>query len=171
MLSQWLGIILCYSEPVVVNDGELCWASGCESWCVILSQWICIMVCNAARVVVNHGFTIIHNHWLSISHHDSQPLAQHNNPWFTTTRAALHTMMHIHWLRITHHERLWIMRVILSQWLWLMVCHTEPVVVNHGLIYWSEWLWVMVCNAETVVVNQGVLFWASGCESWWTMPG
>jgi hypothetical protein len=27
-----------YAEPVVMNHGVLCCASGCESWCVILSQ-------------------------------------------------------------------------------------------------------------------------------------
>ena len=28
----------CYSEPVVVNHGVLCGASGCDSWCAMLSQ-------------------------------------------------------------------------------------------------------------------------------------
>ena len=36
MLSQWLWIMVCYSEPVVVNHGVLCWASGCESWWAII---------------------------------------------------------------------------------------------------------------------------------------
>jgi len=44
-----------YAEPVVVNHGVLCWASGCESRCVILSQWLWIMVWNAEPVVMNHG--------------------------------------------------------------------------------------------------------------------
>jgi hypothetical protein len=140
ILSHWLWIILCYSEAVVVNHGELCWASGCESWCVILSQWLLIM------------FTMTHNH-----------SDQYITPWFTTTGSVWHTMIHNHWLSITRHN---------SQPLaqhynpWLATCHTEPVVVNHGVIYWSEWLWVMVCNAETVIVNHGVLFWAIGCESY-----
>jgi hypothetical protein len=47
--------MVCYSEPVVVNHGVLCWASGCESWCAMLNQWLCIMVCYAEPVVVNHG--------------------------------------------------------------------------------------------------------------------
>jgi hypothetical protein len=49
-----------------------------------------------------------------------------------------------------------------------MACFTEPVVVNHGVLYgdsgcesWcamlSQWLCVMVCNAEPVAVNHGVL--------------
>jgi hypothetical protein len=43
-----------YAEPVVVNHGVLCGASGCESWSVILSQWLFIMVCIAEQVIVNH---------------------------------------------------------------------------------------------------------------------
>jgi hypothetical protein len=54
---------------------------------------------------------------------------------------------------------------MLCQWLWIMVCYAEPVVVNHAVLYQAEWLWVMVCNAEPVFVNHGVLCWASGCES------
>jgi hypothetical protein len=30
MVSQWLLIMVCYSEPVVVNHGLLCCAKGCE---------------------------------------------------------------------------------------------------------------------------------------------
>jgi hypothetical protein len=47
--------MVCYTEPVVVNHGVLCRASGCKSWCVLLSQWVGIMVCYAEPVVVNHG--------------------------------------------------------------------------------------------------------------------
>jgi hypothetical protein len=31
---------VCYSEPVVVNQGLLCCAKGSESWPVILRQWL-----------------------------------------------------------------------------------------------------------------------------------
>jgi hypothetical protein len=123
MLGQWVWIVVCYAEPVVVNHGVLFWASGCESWWVMLSQWLWIIVSDDEQVVVNHdllcwasvceslffmlsqwlwimvydtepeatwpsSLTIIHNHWLSITHHDSQPLAQNNTPWFTTTGSA-----------------------------------------------------------------------------------
>ena len=59
---------------------------------------------------------MIHNHWLSMISRDSQPLAQHNKPWFTTNLhsiihhdsqplgLAYHTMIHNHWLRITHYD-------------------------------------------------------------------
>jgi hypothetical protein len=36
MMSQWLWIMVSYAEPVGINHGVLCWASGCESWCVML---------------------------------------------------------------------------------------------------------------------------------------
>ena len=54
-MSQWLLIMDCYAVTKVVNHGVLYWASGCESWCVILSQWLLIMVCYAEPVVVNQG--------------------------------------------------------------------------------------------------------------------
>jgi hypothetical protein len=69
---------------------------------------------------------------------------------------------------------------MLSQWLWIIVCNAEPVVVNQGLLYcakrcesWRviliQWLWNMVCYADPVVVNHGVLYWSSGCETWCAM--
>jgi hypothetical protein len=91
---------------------------------------------------------MIHNHWLIIAHHDSQPLARHNTPWFTSTGSAYHTMIHNQWLSITHsvlcwsidcesrwvmlRQWLWIIYVMLSQWLWIMVCYSVPFDVNHG---------------------------------------
>ena len=60
-------IMVCYAEPVAVNHAVLylfewfvnhgvqCWASGCESWCVMLSQWLWIMLSYGQPVVVSHG--------------------------------------------------------------------------------------------------------------------
>jgi hypothetical protein len=102
-LNQWLWIAICYSEPVVVNRGELCCALGCESCCVILSRWLWIMVFYSETVVVNHGaiwwnsgcesWCAMLSQWLwitvcysePVAQHDSYPLAQNNTPWFTTT--------------------------------------------------------------------------------------
>jgi hypothetical protein len=81
ILSQWLWIKVCYTELLFANYDELCWASECEPWCVILCQWLWIVVCYAEPVVIN-------NHWLSITHHNSHPLAQHYTPWITTTGSA-----------------------------------------------------------------------------------
>jgi hypothetical protein len=64
---------------------------------------------------------------------------------------------------------------MLSQWLWIMLCYTEPVVVIR-CVKLSNWLRFMVSYAEPVVVNHiyyaepvvvnhVVLFWTSGCES------
>jgi hypothetical protein len=64
MVSQWLWIMVYNAEPVAMNHGVLCWASGhgmlfwssdCVSWCDMLSQWLCIMVWYSEPVVVNHG--------------------------------------------------------------------------------------------------------------------
>ena len=55
MVRQYLLIMVCNSEPVVVNHGLLCGASGCESWCVLLSQWLLIMMYIAEEVILNLG--------------------------------------------------------------------------------------------------------------------
>jgi hypothetical protein len=155
------------TKPVVVNYGELCLTSGCKSWCVMLSKWLWIMVCNIEQVVVSHGELS----WASgcesccaIAHHDSQPLAQLNPPWFTTFGTAWQSMIHNHWLIIAHHNSQPLPQNY-TLW-WIMVCYAKPVVVNHAVLYWFEGLWMMVCNVEPVAVNHGVLCWASGCESW-----
>ena len=144
------------AEPVLVNHGEVCWASGCESCWGMQSQWF-----------VNHGV-----------------------------------------LCCTNGRESW--RVILCQWLRIMLCYTEsfvgnhdvkavPVGVNHVMLFWvirwesrcelsasryeswwvmlGHWLWITVCYAEPVLVNNcvmlsrmcgnhDVLCWASGWESW-----
>jgi hypothetical protein len=152
--SQPMASMVCNSEAVVFNHGLLYCAKDCELLCVILSQWLSIMVCYAEPVVVNHGVlcwavgcesewivTMIHNHWLSITHHDSQPLVQHSTPWL----------------------------VILSQWLWIILWYIKPLVVDHGVLCWSIGSEYMLLYSEQVVVNHSVLCWAIGCESWWDM--
>jgi hypothetical protein len=47
--------MICYAEQVIVNHGELWWASDCESWFVMLSECLCIMVFFAEPVAVNDG--------------------------------------------------------------------------------------------------------------------
>jgi hypothetical protein len=55
-----------------------------------------------------------------------------------------------------------------------MVCNAEPVVVNHGVIFWAsgcepwlgkmkKWLWISVCYVELLGVQYDVLCSASGC--------
>jgi hypothetical protein len=68
---------------------------------------------------------MIHNHWLSIIHHDSQPLTQHHNPWFTATGSTYHTMIHNLWLSIIHRCESWYAML-------------SPVFVNHGLLCWAS---------------------------------
>ena len=118
MLSQWLWIHVCYTEP-----------NSCESCCVILS-----------RLCFSYGVSC-----RAIGYERYEPMVvNYDVLWWTSDCES--------WC------------VMLSQWLWIMVCYAELVAVNHAVLYWSEWLWVMVCNAEPVVVKHGVLCWASGCE-------
>jgi hypothetical protein len=116
---------------------------------------------------------MIHNHWLIITHQDSQPLAQHNTPWLPTWAKWLCIMMF--YAEPSGCESWFAM---LSQWLWIMVCYAEQGVMYYGVLCWasgceslcvilSQWLWIMVCYAESGVVNHVELWWASGCESWW----
>jgi hypothetical protein len=49
MLNQWLVIMVCNAEQVIMYYGEVCCASGCESWCPMLRQWLCIMLCYACE--------------------------------------------------------------------------------------------------------------------------
>ena len=42
ILSLW--IVVWYAVPVVVSHDLLCWASGCESWYIVLSQRLWIML-------------------------------------------------------------------------------------------------------------------------------
>jgi hypothetical protein len=138
MLSQWLWIMVCYAEPVVMYHGVWCWASGCVSWCVMLSQWLWIVVCyfewfsiahHDSQPLVHSSLTMIHNHLLSLTHHDSQPLAQH------TTSELCWTSGCESWC------------AMMSQCLWIVMSYGEPVVVNNG-----------------VFVNCDELWWASCCE-------
>jgi hypothetical protein len=132
-----------YAEPVVVNHGELWWASVCESWCKMMSQWLCIVVCYAESIPqAQHNtpwftttgpskHTIIHNLRLNITHHDSQPLDQHSTPWFIATGSVNHCV-----LCCGNGCESWF--IMLSQWLWIVVYHVEPVIVNHSELFWAS---------------------------------
>ena len=136
-------------EPVVVNNGVLYWAGGCESWCelwyAMLNLWLWSMVCYADQVIVSHGeicgasscdsCCVILSQWL--------------------------------WIMVCHAEQL----------LWIMVFHAEQVVVSHGELSWAsgcesccvtmgQWLLIIVCYSAPVVVNHVVSCWANVCESW-----
>jgi hypothetical protein len=161
MLSHWLWIMVCYSEPVFVNHSELWWSSGCQSRCAMLSQWLRIMVCYAEPVVVNHGGL------------------------FRTSGCESWWIML--WKVVVNHDAL---PVCWAQWLGIMTCPVKvsgcelgcimprKVVVNHDVIPYAEpsgweswcfmpnqWLWIMFCYAEPVFVNHCYLCWANGCES------
>jgi hypothetical protein len=90
---------------------------------------------------------MIHIHWHSITHHNSQRASDCESSC-----------------------------VIQSQWLWIMVCYAVPVDVNHGVLRWARgmeswWVilsllvWIMMFYAERMVVHHVVLFWANGCHT------
>jgi hypothetical protein len=136
--------MVCNAEQVVVSHGELCWASGCESWCVMLRQWLWIMVCYAEPVGVKHG--VILSQWLLIM------------DCYTVAKVVNNGVLY--W---ASGCKLWC--VILSKWMWIMVSFTVPVVVNNDLS-----CWVSDCEiCCTILVNHGALCWAIGCESWFVM--
>jgi hypothetical protein len=128
---------------------------------------------------------MIHNHWLSISHHDSQPLILENTQWLWWAQLmgimlwyARPVVVNQGFLCWAGGCESWFIR--LRQWLWIIVYFLESVVVNHGVICWvngceslcvilSQWLWIIAWYAEPLVMNHGMLCWASGCESWWLM--
>jgi hypothetical protein len=102
---------------------------------------------------------MVNNHKLSISDHDSHPLAQYKTPWFRTTGWAKHTILSF----------------------WNSMCYSEPVAVNHGVLLWASdcesWcvmlnqgLGIPVRYAELVNMNHCELCSASCCESLWGMP-
>jgi hypothetical protein len=169
LLCQWLLIMVCYAESVVVNcavlclwvmvsyteqvavnHGLLCYASGCESWCVMLSQWLWIMVSYAEPNSCESCCVILSRVCLSYG--------------------VLCRAIGYKWYEsvvVNHGVLCWTSGCeswcgMLTKWLWIMVCNAEQVVESFWVML-SQWLWVMVCNAEPVVVNHGVLCWASGC--------
>jgi hypothetical protein len=175
MLSQWLCIIVSYAEPVVVNRGVWCWANNCDAWCVMLSQWLWFMVFYAEPMVVYNGGLCCVSGWESCcaipSHWDSQPLAQYNTPWFTTNSSVLFTVILNHWLSIAHqesqslaqHNTPW----FTNYWLSIPHHHSQPLAQHSSLL--SQWLRITVYYTEPLFLNHGVLYWASCCESWWVM--
>ena len=54
MLCQWVWFMVRYAKWVVVNHGESCCASGCESCWVMLRQLLWTMANHAVPVGVNH---------------------------------------------------------------------------------------------------------------------
>ena len=142
MLSQWLWIHVCYTEP-----------NSCESCCVILSR-LCFSYGVSCRAIGYEWYLPM------VVNYDVQ--------WWTSACDS--------WC------------VMLSQWLWIMVCYAEPV------------LWIPLCYTEPnscesccvilsrlcfsygvscraigyewyepMVVNYDVLWWTSDCESWCVM--
>ena len=154
---EWLWIMVCYTEPVVINHGVLywavvvnhgvyCWASDCESWWVLLCQWWWIMMCYAESVVVNNAVLCL---WIRMS--CTVPVA--------VNRGFLYCASGCESCGVMLWDGCESCCAMLSQWLWTMVSYDQPVVVNHGVLFWasgyvswcfmlSQWLWIKLCYSE-----------------------
>jgi hypothetical protein len=160
MQSQWLWIMVCFTEPVVVNHGVYCWASNCESWWVLLWQWLLIMVCYAESVVVNYAVLCL---WIMVSYTE-QVAVNHGLLCYASGCESW-------WVMLCQGCESWC--VMLSQWLWIMVCYAEPNSCESCCVILSRLClsYGVLCRAigykwyEPVVVNYGVLCCTSGCES------
>ena len=153
----------CYTVPKFVNYGVLYWASGCQSWCVILCQWMWIMVSFTVPVVVNNDVSC----WVSGCELCCAMLVNNN---------GLYCVSGCEFVMLC--QLLWVMVSYIVPRVWIMVCNAQPVVVNHGVLCWAsgcellcallrQWLCIMVGYAEPVVLNHCVIYWSSGCELWW----
>jgi hypothetical protein len=156
MLSQWLWIMVSYAESVVVNHGEVCWASGlwimvcyavpvvvnhgglcsansCESWWALMSQWLIIMVCYAEADVRNHSVNAV-------------PVGVNHGELCYASGCESRCAM-------------------LRQWLWIIVNYAQPVGVKHYELYWDTGCELLCDILSRVCGNHDVLCKASGCES------
>ena len=165
MLNQWLWIMVCYAEPVVdeswcvmlrpvvVNHGVLCWASGCESWCVILSQWFWT---SETVVCVLYGVLCL-SQWLFMLCYSDGVLcwASGCESWLLYYAEPVIVNHGVLCLFVNHCVILPVVVnhgvVMLSQWLWIMVCYAEAVCCESWCVILRQWLWIMVCYAEPVV--------------------
>jgi hypothetical protein len=161
-------------RTIIHNHWLISFMTNCSAWHTITqtqsaqhkTTWFTTVWFNIAHM--------IHNHWLSITHHDSQPLAQHYTPWFTTTRISIaqhdsqsHAQHIVNdgvlcWVSgcelccamlVNHGELYWASDfeswfAMLCQWFWVMVSYAVPGV------------WIMVCYAEHGIVNHAVLYWS-----------
>jgi hypothetical protein len=126
-------------------------------WCVLLSKWLWIMVSFIVPVVVNEG-VLCWAEWLCIVMYYA------GQSGYESWCAMLIPMVGNQGVSCrTSGCESWF--VILSQWLWIMVCYAEPVFMYYGVLCWasgceswciilSQWLWIMVCYGKP-----------SGCES------
>jgi hypothetical protein len=198
VLSQWLWIIVCYAELVVVH--HVCYAepNSYESCYAILSL-VCFRDGVSCRAIGCEWYEPVVGNCGVLC-------------WTSGCETWCVIMCKLFWIKVcnaeqvvvSHGELCWASSsetccAMLSQWLWIMVCYAEPVVMSHSELCWargcgswcvmlSQWLWIMVCYAVPVVVNYAVLCWwtmvsysepvavnhgllccASGSESWWVM--
>jgi hypothetical protein len=97
--------MVCYAEPMVVIHGMLCWASGCESWGIMLceSLWItrvmlihwlwmlcwptsfqswCAMLSQWLWIIVCYAEPVVVNHGVLCLAGDCESLCGMHSNWF-----------------------------------------------------------------------------------------
>jgi hypothetical protein len=91
--SQWFWVMVCNFKSEFVNYAVLCWFGWYSH--SLAQQSTLWFIATLLSIIHHHSHplglafhTMIHNHWLSITHIDSQPLAHHNSPLFTTTGSS-----------------------------------------------------------------------------------
>ena len=144
MLSQWVWIMVCYAEPMIVK--HLCWAHCvwimvCFAVAVGVNQcelcWggsVGIMVCYVKPVVVNHCVMLRRVC-------GSQGVLFWTSGWESRCECY-----------VSGCELWW---VVLSQWLWITMCYYVPVCVmcEPWRVILRQWLWIMLCYSMPVGVT------------------
>ena len=154
MLSQWLWIHVCYTEP---NSWELC--------CVILSR-LCFSYGVSCRAIGYEWYEpMVVNYdvlwWASDCESWCVMLSKWLESWWVMLNQWLWVMVrNAEPVVVNHGVLCWASGCesrgfMLSQWLWIMLWYAESVVVNHCVICWISGLWVMLHYADPVVVNHG----------------
>jgi hypothetical protein len=160
---MWL--IVSYAGSVVVNNGVLCWASGCETLWVMLSS-VCRnhgVLCWASRC---ESLIVMLNQWLWIMVGYSVLV---NTPGFTTTGSASLNIIHTYWHSVhivITNDYLSIaqqdshpLAVFISQ-LAIIAHHDSQRLSQHN----SQWF-ITLAQYNTTWLSTSGSTWASRCES------
>ena len=147
MLWQWLWITFCYSVPVGVNHGELCWA-----------QCVGVILCHAKPVVVNHCAMlnrVCGNHGVLFWASGFWIVVRYAEPVVCESWCA---MLYQWWWIMESHAQ----PVVVNHGVLLCANKFEP--------WWGmlrQRLTIIVYYTESLVVHHCEICWYSGCELWW----
>jgi hypothetical protein len=136
---------------------------------------------------------MVHNNWLSKTHNDSQPMAQHSTPgqWFWISVCYIEPLIvnHCELSWASGCETLWVMLssvcrncdvlcwgswceslwFMLSQWLWIMVCYSVQIGVNHGELCWTRcWQSECIILSQWSLAQHSSSWLTTTCSAWFT---